>query len=96
MANIKGALGLARRAGKVICGFDACERAIRSGKAKIVVVDCELSSNTRKKLDAVCGNVEIKEIAPAGTLGAAIGKSSAMVAVITDAAFAGMINKENI
>jgi predicted RNA-binding protein YlxR (DUF448 family) len=53
VAQILGALGLARRAGALLLGFDAIERALRSGDAPAVIVQAdEASPDGARKLQA--------------------------------------------
>ena len=42
-------IGLATKAGKTVSGEFSTERAVKSGKANMVVVSEEASDNTRKK-----------------------------------------------
>ena len=45
-------LGLCRRAGKLVIGFDPLRDAVESGKAFLVLVAADISANTLKKLCA--------------------------------------------
>jgi len=42
-------LALARKAGKLLAGEETCEKAIRSGEARLVHVATDASANTQKK-----------------------------------------------
>ncbi len=42
-------LGLAKKAGKIASGEDSTEKAVKSGKAFLVVIAQDASANTRKK-----------------------------------------------
>ena len=52
--RIKGMLGLAKRAGKLICGETKVLDAIRSGTAQIVIVTADASDNTKKLFHDKC------------------------------------------
>ena len=50
-------LGLATRAGKTASGEFMTEKAIKSGKAYLVIVSEEASDNTKKMFENVCQSV---------------------------------------
>lgn len=86
LSNEKAALnllGLAMRAGQVVSGDDMCEREVRAGKIAIVLMDEEVSVNTRKKYTSLCGERKVPryEIS-ADALGNAIGKPNRMIAAV--------------
>jgi len=89
-------LGLANRAGKCISGEAGCEKAVKSGKAKIVIISQDVSNNTRKKFEDMCRvrNIPIVKIATGAELGRALGKAVRMVVAIGDEQFANMVKKE--
>ena len=51
---LRGLLGLCQRAGKLQSGGDMALAAIRSGKARVAVVDAQASANTVKKITDAC------------------------------------------
>ena len=53
-AALRGLLGLCQRAGKLQSGGDMALAAIRSGKARVAVVDAQASANTVKKITDAC------------------------------------------
>ena len=80
-------LGLCRRAGKLTVGNDAVVDEAANGKAKLVIVSNDISSNTEKKLKKACSayNVEcIKLNRSRDELSAALGKFCAVVAVLDE------------
>lgn len=86
-------LGLANRAGKVITGIELCEKAVKTKKAKLVVVTKETAESTVnifKNADVPVILVESKE-----KLGNFTGKDIRSVAVVTDKNFADAIVKES-
>ena len=58
-------LGLAKRAGKLICGEDMVLETIRSGKAKLVIIATDASDNTKKMFKDKCAyyNIPVCECA---------------------------------
>jgi len=52
--KIAGMIGLSDRAGKLIKGEENVLEAIRSGKARIVIVASDASDNTKKKFKDKC------------------------------------------
>lgn len=86
-------LGLAKRAGKVVSGEFSVEKAVRSGKAYLVIVAEDSSANTRKNFTNMCTYYKLplifigtKEI-----LGHAIGCESRASVAVTDSGFARSI-----
>ena len=48
MKKLLGMIGLCARAGKLVSGEDACEKLIRSGKARVAFLDEAASENAKK------------------------------------------------
>ena len=69
-------LGLAQRAGKIASGEFSTEKAVKSGKAFVVVVASDASDNTKKMFSDMCSfyKVPIAFYSDKNTLGHAIGK----------------------
>ena len=44
------ALGLAKKAGKLICGTEQCREAIRKHKSNFLIIAYNISDNTKKSL----------------------------------------------
>ena len=59
--KIKGMLGLANRAGRLIKGEQMVLDAIRSGKARIVLVAEDASDNTKKLFSDKCSYYGVAE-----------------------------------
>ena len=97
-AAVLRALGLARRAGALVCGAPMIITALRSAKKPIVVVAAnDISEGTRKKLTDKCGYYEtpLYTVDVSGEeLASAVGKSGALAAVaVTDENLAKLVNK---
>lgn len=87
------ALGLAMRAGKLASGDETVLRAIRQGKAKLVLVAADASDKAKKKYRDKCETygVRLIEVFDRRTLGAAIGKAERVVAAVLDAGLAALV-----
>ena len=93
--NVAFALGLAQKAGKVASGDFAVRSALKSGKAKLLVVATDAAPNSKKDMYylAEVAGVAVVELLTRDELGFAIGKAKRTALAITDTNFAKMINK---
>lgn len=95
--KLLGAMGLAKRAGKLITGAELCEETIRAGKSQIAFLCSDMSENSYKKLHAALRNSDSSYINLSSTkeeLARRFGKKSYVVAcVITDKGFAEIVYK---
>jgi ribosomal protein L7Ae-like RNA K-turn-binding protein len=91
--KLKSLLGLARKAGKVITGDEACMKAIRSGKARLIIIADDASENTKKKYADKCAHYHTKLFISGdrNSLGGAIGRPDQVVIAIEDEGFASGI-----
>ena len=53
--KITGAIGLALKAGKCVSGTNACLDKIRAGKGKLLIIACDVSENTKDRLERAAG-----------------------------------------
>jgi ribosomal protein L7Ae-like RNA K-turn-binding protein len=83
-------LGLAARARKIISGEELTVKEIQKGRAKLVLLSRDSSSNTMKKIQdkASFYEVPVKMIDDRYVLGQAIGKEARVVVAILDEGFA--------
>lgn len=88
--KVHGALGLCMRAGKCVFGAEAAEKALKSGKARLGVIDMAASENTKKRLCAMFENKHIPWLSIPGAADA-IGRPGRVVVIVTDGGFADMI-----
>lgn len=88
-------LGLAQKAGKVASGELAVEKAVRSGKAKLVLVAEDSSESTKKGYRDISAfyQVTLIEQCTKEQLGACIGKSERAALAITDDGFCRAVLK---
>ncbi|MBQ6594186.1 MAG: 50S ribosomal protein L7ae [Clostridia bacterium] len=94
MKRLAGMLGLCMRAGRLVSGEEACEKAVRTGRASLVLIDEGMSANGKKALGNACGTYGAALYRlPEGLLEAAIGKAGRRSAAIVDGGFAGRIRE---
>ena len=96
--EILGALGLARRAGALVCGTPMICDSLRTAKKPFLVVAAnDISEGTRKKLTDKCAFYETPLLtvdASGETLATAVGKSGFLAAVaVADENLAKLVNK---
>lgn len=89
-------IGLATKAGKTVTGEFSTEKAVKEGKAYLVVVADNASDNTKKKFRNMCDyyQVTIKIFSDKDALGNACGKEFRASLAVTDAGLADAIIKQ--
>lgn len=89
-------LGLATKAGKTATGEFSTEKAVKSGKASLVLVAGDASDNTKKKFRNMCSyyQVEYREYSDKDSLGNACGKETRASLAVTDEGFAKALCKQ--
>ncbi len=88
-------LGLCRKAGKLVIGFDPAKEAVETGKAFLVLVAKDISSNTLKKLNTALGECDVPFYTVDRTkdeISFSLGKTCACLAVI-DKGFADKLTE---
>lgn len=93
--NIAFALGLAQKAGKLASGDVAVRIAVKSGKAKLLLVAADAAPNSKKDMYylAEMAGIPVLELLNRDELGAAIGKAKRTAVAVTDRNFVNMIKK---
>lgn len=88
------ALGLAQKAGKIVSGELAVEKAIRSKKAKLLLVAEDCSENTRKAYRNMAEfyKIPLYEILSREVLGSCIGKHNRVALAVIDEGFKKVID----
>lgn len=88
-------LGLTMRARKLISGEEQVLNAVRSGKARLVLLAADASANTAKKVTDKCRHYEVSchTVSDRYELGRAIGKEARVVVAVTDANLAENIQR---
>lgn len=88
--NTMGVIGLAARARGIVIGTNQVLEAIRGRKAKLVLIACDVSDNTRKSLTdkSAYYSTEIRETdITTEELGRAVGHSNTAAIAFTDLNF---------
>jgi ribosomal protein L7Ae-like RNA K-turn-binding protein len=67
------ALGLARRAGLAVAGFDRASEAVRRGRAALLLFAVDGAESGRRKLGATAGDLPSASVLTAAELGGAFG-----------------------
>lgn len=93
--KVLGTLGLAMKGGNVASGEFMTEKAIRDGRARLVIVAEDASANTKKKFANSCYFYQVPyvEFGDKDLLGNAIGKEFRASLAVTDRGFAQSIGK---
>lgn len=96
MRQILGMLGLAAKAGKIVSGEYSVEKALKEGRAYLVIIAGDASENTKKHFRDMCSfrNVPIRILGNKEELGNCIGKGFRANAALTDPGFAESILKK--
>lgn len=94
MNRLFGMLGLAKRAGKVSTGAFICDKAIRSHRAKLVILAGDASENTKKSIRNTCEYYKVRliEYSDMAGLGHATGGGERAVVSVDDNNFAKAIS----
>ncbi len=87
-------LSLAQKAGFIVTGEEQCEKAISSGKGKLIILATDASDNTKKKFrnKSIYYKVPIRILSDRDTLSKAIGKNNRPTLVIIDDRFATQLS----
>ena len=97
MANkLSGMIGLCEKAGKLSSGEFSCEKSIKKGLAKLVILSSDASANTRKHFEDMCSYRKIAIITLDNSreeLGHMAGKQERAVLSVDDGGFAQGILK---
>ena len=92
-------IGLATKAGKTVSGEFSTEKAVKTGKAWLVIVSEEASDNTRKQFANMCAyyKVPIYFFGGKEELGHAMGKEfRASLAVLDEGLSKAMVKQLNL
>ncbi len=86
-------ISLCQKSGNLVSGEESCEKAIRSQKAKLIIVSSDASDNTKKKFtnSSKYYNIPIYFFMTKEELGRIIGKRIRAVLVVTDENFSKLI-----
>lgn len=95
MDRVFSMIGMAQKAGKVVSGEFATEKAVKTGKAFLVIVSDAASDNTKKMFRNMCTFYEVLMYTYGSKedLGHSMGKEFRASLAITDEGFAKSIEK---
>lgn len=82
-------IGLARKAGAVAAGEALAEQAVKKGKAHLVIVTCDASNNTLRKIETALygNNVSMLRYGSKEKMGQILGKTFFSVIAINNKGF---------
>lgn len=87
-ARCGDAMGLARRAGQAVAGFEKVRAWANVGRAAVFVLAREATANARDKAAGLARGRPLVECLPAATIGAAFGREDAVHAALADGGLA--------
>lgn len=89
-------IGMAKRAGKTQTGGFICEKAIKSGASKLIIMAEDISENSFKSIKNSCEHYNVKYITygDKDSLGTFTGGGDSAVVSINDANFADAVLKK--
>lgn len=92
-SNSLSYIGLAFRAGKTVVGTAACEKGVKRGKVRLLLLQQGMSCASKRRFSDLCNrcNVAVLIIDDEEKFGTAIGREGIMVLGITDLGFANVI-----
>ena len=95
MNKILSMIGMAMKAGKIVSGEFATEKAVKTGKAFLVIVSAAASDNTKKMFRNMCTfyKVPMYVYGTKEDLGHCMGKEFRASLAVTDEGFAKSIEK---
>ena len=93
MDKVLSLLGLAARGRNLVSGEFSTEKAVKEGKAALVIVGADASDNTKKMFTNMCNyrEIPISFYASKEALGKAIGKEMRASIAVTDPGMAANI-----
>ena len=89
--RLYNAIGLCMKAGKAASGAFAVEKAIRSRKARLVLLESCASESTKEHYRSMCAYYDVP-FRLTDRVGEAIGKPDRIVMAVTDDAFMKMMD----
>ncbi len=89
MDRILSMMGLARKAGQLVSGEFATEKAVKEGKARLVIIASDASENTKKLFFDKCRSysVPLRVYSDKESIGRALGLRYRASAAVTDQGF---------
>ena len=75
-------LGLARRAGHAVGGFEKVRAVLSGGKAGVLLIACDAGEDGRRKVLSVAGDVPVVDVFTGDELGSVFGRERTVYTVI--------------
>ncbi len=93
--KLLGLIGLAEKAGKLVCGTDATIQDIERHKVEIVIIATDSSDKTKKNIRYICekNKIEVLEFGTIDELSNSIGKNNKAIIGIKSKDFADGVRK---
>ncbi len=87
-------LGMARRAGALVAGFEKTRAALKAGEAKLLIAARDGAADGRAKLAVLAPGLEVMTALEASEIGAALGRDAMVHAAVTESRIAAAILRE--
>jgi predicted RNA-binding protein YlxR (DUF448 family) len=87
-------LGLARRAGQAVCGFEKVRAEVKARRAAVVVEARDAAEDGRGKMRALATGLPVIELFDAAELGAVFGRDAAVHVALAPGRLAGRLLEE--
>jgi ribosomal protein L7Ae-like RNA K-turn-binding protein len=96
LKRVYSLLGLSQRSGKLASGEFMVEKAVKEGRAALVILAADASENTKKKFYNMGAfyQVPVVELSDKDTLGHRIGRTERSSLALLDDGFAKAVKKE--
>jgi len=88
-------IGLARRAGEVVAGFEKTKARLREGGGGVLLEACDGSADGRDKIRALAPGLAVVDLFSAEDLGRALGRDNAVHGVINRGRLADRVVRES-
>jgi len=86
-------IGLARRAGQAVAGFEKVRAALREGKAAVLVAALDGGDSGREKIRAAARDLPLVDVLNAAELGAAFGREHVVHAAVAPGKLSGELTR---
>jgi hypothetical protein len=87
-------IGLARRAGAAVAGFEKCRAWLQAGRAGLLLAAADGAVDGRAKLRALSGDLPLVDIFTSAEISQALGHENTIHAVVAPGGFAGKLAAE--
>jgi predicted RNA-binding protein YlxR (DUF448 family) len=88
------ALGLARRAGQAVCGYEKVRAEIQAGRAAVLVQARDAAEAGRERMRALAGGLAVIELFDEAELGSVFGRDAAVHVCLSAGKLAGRLAED--